>query len=266
MEDFFCDTPVFWDKLPASDKMEYSVLKKSISSPASKNRRKKSVEAFADIVETIKTYVMRGDSGDLYRGIVCGMYWSKEGDLAINTRQLRMLLNKCKSSINGSLQLLGYFSPHASTDTPAIIVNLFPFWKDNFRELRQWTIRRKTKESKVTVEPTPLVKLLNQNGKIILIENSDYDNTAEASEGEEEEENIASSPSAIVTEEEENQFSIQDPLPSPIPVPPSLPSSNDTTFEVGIDFGLDQPLNLNDSIPLPNYEINGNELWDVYSL
>ena len=264
MDDFFCDTPVFWDRLPESDKKEYSVLKKIIASPACKNRRTKSVEAFADVLETIKTYVVRGDSGDLYRGIVCGMFWSDDGDLAINTRQLRMLLNKCKSSINGSLQLLGYVSPHASTDTPAIIVSLFPFWKDNFRELRQWTIRRKVKESKVTVQPTPLLKMVSQDGEKVLVENSDYENSAETTE--DDDGFLPSSPSALATEEEEKQLPVQDPLPSIEIPPPNVPPSMENMFEAGIDFGLDQQDNFGDPIAPPAFEINGNELWDLYNL
>ncbi|EAY02753.1 hypothetical protein TVAG_466130 [Trichomonas vaginalis G3] len=147
---------VEWEKLSLSDREGYLRMRDMLTSPACKNRRNKSAETFVDVVETIKAFVMRGDSGDLQRGIVCGMYWVGE-DLAINTRQLRILLQKCKSSINGSLQMIGYASPVASTDTSSVLINLFPFWKDNFKELRQWTIRRKAQTPHTHVLPKNFV-------------------------------------------------------------------------------------------------------------
>lgn len=131
------------EKLSDSDRSCYQILKQMLTSSACKNRRNKSAETFQDVVDSIHAFVMRGDENDLNRGIACGMFWVNN-DIAINTRQLRILLNKCKSSINGSLQMIGYSSPSSKTDTSTLLVNIFPFWKDNFRELRQWTIRRRT--------------------------------------------------------------------------------------------------------------------------
>ena len=147
--------PAFWDHLQESDKQQYNIMKTLLSSSQTKNRRNKSAETFQDVLDTIKLYVVRGDDNDLYRGIVCGIYWIND-DIVINTRQLRLLLDKCKSSINGSFQMIGYLSPSSSTDTTPILSKTFPFWKDNFKEIRQWTIRAKPKSS--TRSPKVLVK------------------------------------------------------------------------------------------------------------
>lgn len=164
---------VEWEKLSMTDREGYMSMRETLTSPACKNRRNKSAETFIDVIETIKNFVMRGDKDDLQRGIVCGMYWVGE-DLAINTRQLRILLQKCKSSINGSLQMIGYASPAASNDTSSILFNLFPFWKDNFRELRQWTIRRRVSNAHTMALPKNFVPKVLTNAAIEkLMENAD---------------------------------------------------------------------------------------------
>ncbi|EAX97353.1 hypothetical protein TVAG_293580 [Trichomonas vaginalis G3] len=156
---------VEWEKLSLRDREGYLELRTMLTSPACKNRRNKSVETFVDVVETIKAFVMRDDSDDLQRGIVCGMYWVGE-DLAINTRQLRILLQKCKSSINGSLQMIGYASPTDANEASSILNKLFPFWKDNFKEMRQWTIRRKAKTPSTQVLPKNFVPKVLSNPKV----------------------------------------------------------------------------------------------------
>ena len=137
--------PLYWEKLSTQDQNEYKIMKEMLSSSKCKNRRNKSAETFQDVLNTIKLYVMRGDGNDLNRGIVCGLYWDGN-DLAINTRQLRILLDRCKSSINGSLQMIGYTSPSSNSDQSTKLINIFPQWKDRFQEMRQWTIRHQPKE------------------------------------------------------------------------------------------------------------------------
>ena len=137
--------PMYWDKLSLQDQKEYEIMKEMLSSSKCKNRRNKSAETFQDVINTIKIYVMRGDDSDINRGIVCGLFWCGD-DLAINTRQLRLLLGRCKSSINGSLQMIGYTSPSSNSDQSSKLMTIFPQWKERFQEMRQWTLRHKPKE------------------------------------------------------------------------------------------------------------------------
>lgn len=249
MDDFFFEAPIYWDKLSDAERKEYNEMKKAISSPACKTRRSKSVETFADVLETIKAYVMRGDEGDMIRGIVCGMYWSKDGDLAINTRQLRTLLNKCKSSINGSLQSLGYVSPHSTADTPSTIIGIFPFWKDNFRELRQWTIRRKLNKSKISISPRPIffsssVSKDEQNQKI---------NDSETSSSTQESDDA--SKQTISKENENIEFEI---IQTP---PPAIVQTTDNQNEVGVELCFGLPSGVDEEILHP-YD-NSKDVWEM---
>ena len=133
--------PQYWKTLSYKDQQEYAKLRKALSSPACKNRRNKSIATFAEIVDTIHNYVVQGDENDNKRALVCGITWIDDG-VAINTHQLRLLISKCKSSINGSFQAMGYGTIPTASDSAGQLIQQFPFLKNNFPELRQWTVRK----------------------------------------------------------------------------------------------------------------------------
>ncbi|OHS96650.1 hypothetical protein TRFO_09797 [Tritrichomonas foetus] len=134
--------PNYFDQLSNEDKIKYQELKKQLSLPACKNRRNKSNETFQDMVNAIQSFVVRNDENDITRSLVCGIVWLDNG-IAINTHQLSIITNKCKSSINGSFQSLGYGTTPTGTESSTEIISKFPFMKKNFGELRQWTVRQK---------------------------------------------------------------------------------------------------------------------------
>ena len=114
-----------------------------MSQPSNKNQRNKRIETFSEALDKIKKFAVREDSDDWKRCLVCGICWLPEG-IAINTHQLRILIFKCKSSINGSLQKMGFNVNLGRTDAANAMVNSIPFLKDNTPELRQWTVRKKS--------------------------------------------------------------------------------------------------------------------------
>jgi hypothetical protein len=128
--------------LSISDKYLYTCLRSSIFSNAAKSPRNSRVNTFGDILDTIKTFVCRNDKEDRIRGMFCGVFWLRDG-IAINVHHLRHLVPKCKSSINGSLQKLGFTMNVGRSQCAQEISKLFPILKDNAAELRKWTIRKK---------------------------------------------------------------------------------------------------------------------------
>lgn len=127
--------------LSETDKMQYGYLRMVLSQQANKNVRNKRIETFTDTINTIKQFCVRGDNDDWKRCLVCGLAWIGD-DLAVNTHQLRLLIFKCKSSINGSILKAGYNHTLGRVETAKTITRLFPILKDNMSEIRQWTIRR----------------------------------------------------------------------------------------------------------------------------
>lgn len=132
--------PLFWEYLNEQDKEDYLKMRTALSSPACKHRRHHSSELNREIVNTIKNYVIRNDGDDWRRALVSGIVWLPNA-IAINTRQLRLLLSKCKSSINALFQHMGYVTIPTTNDYSSSLVSVFPLLKDNFNELRKWTIR-----------------------------------------------------------------------------------------------------------------------------
>lgn len=132
--------PNFWDLLSDHDKRGYKTLKSALESGSCKRNRGHRIEAFDNILEAIHRYAERRDENDWRRFLVCGVCWM-DNMLAINTRQLRLLISKCKSSINGSFQKLGYSTNSSHTESWKFLFDKIPLLKDNFNELRQWTIR-----------------------------------------------------------------------------------------------------------------------------
>lgn len=139
--------PQFWWNLSDVDKYRYTCLKINIASKSIKSQRNKRVETFSEILNEIKAFVVQGnDSSNVIRGLVCGICWLPEG-IAINTHQLRFLISKCKSSINGSLQRMGFSSSLGRTETATALTNACSLFKDNTNALRKWTIRKRDNKS-----------------------------------------------------------------------------------------------------------------------
>lgn len=132
--------PMYWNLISEPDKVAYLSMRQALSSSACKHRRHHSNEINQEIVSTIHAFVMRGDGDDWKRALVCGIVWLNTA-IAINTRQLRLLLSKCKSSINAMFHNIGYVTVPTTTDYAGALATFFPIIKDNFAEIRKWTIR-----------------------------------------------------------------------------------------------------------------------------
>ena len=132
--------PAFFNMLDDCDKVAYTYLRFSLSARCNKNKRNKRIQTFTDTLEAIKRFAMRGDANDWKRCLVCGVCWLPQG-LSLNTHQLRILIFKCKSSINGSLQKMGYTSNLSRPEATAAMTAAIPFLADHPSQLRQWTVR-----------------------------------------------------------------------------------------------------------------------------
>jgi hypothetical protein len=134
--------PQYWELLTEADQTTYRQLKHDFTMGNVKRVRNNRLETFEGVLDAIRHFAERGDNNDWRRFLVCGVCWM-ENAIAINTRQLRLLVAKCKSSINGSLQKMGYTTNMSHSESWKILFPHIPLLKDHFAELRQWTIRYK---------------------------------------------------------------------------------------------------------------------------
>ncbi|OHT09267.1 hypothetical protein TRFO_21929 [Tritrichomonas foetus] len=131
----------YWNALNDADRMGYIYLRSTISQKSSQPQRNRRIGHFSETLEIIRQFVMRNDGEESKRGICCGIYWIKDG-IATNTHHLRLLFNKCKSSINGSFQKVGYTVFEDRAETGSTLSSVFPELKNKLNDLRKWTIRK----------------------------------------------------------------------------------------------------------------------------
>lgn len=150
--------PEYWDLLSETDKLDYQSLKVTFNADSFRRNRGHRIETFDGILDTIRRYAEKGDDDDWKRFLVCGVCWMDRA-IAINTRQMRILIAKCKSSINGSLQKMGYSTNTSHSESWKILFSRIPLLKDNFTEIRQWTIRYKIQPQITMDGAIPMMRL-----------------------------------------------------------------------------------------------------------
>jgi hypothetical protein len=94
------------------------------------------------MIKAIRDFVVRGDKDDHKRSLVCGIHWFENG-VCVNTRQLRQVLGKSKSSINGAFAKMGFEAVPVPSGKSNLLEELLPFVPGGKEALLQWTIRRR---------------------------------------------------------------------------------------------------------------------------
>lgn len=161
MKHALANVPKYWWILSEQDRAGYNMLRSYIMANRESQHRNKRIPSFRDNIETIKRYIIRGEPDDVKRCIVCGILWLPDA-IAINTHQLGFLMSKCKSSINGSFQIMGYKENISRKNASELVANtLLPIQEDK-NELRRWTVRY------LTIEPSIIEKKTTQKPKNII--------------------------------------------------------------------------------------------------
>ena len=137
------NNPMFFELLTMEDKQKYWEMRVILQNSEKRYKRNKRVESLQDALNAIKEFCMRGDDDDWRRCLVCGVCWMGNQEIAVNIRQLMLLVDKCKSSINGALAKMGYGTAPAKSAATMSLLQYIPYLKGNFVEQRQWTVRTK---------------------------------------------------------------------------------------------------------------------------
>ena len=134
--------PPFFELLSPLDKQRYFELRDSLLDSDKRYKKNMRIESLQEALTAVKSYCLRGDENDWKRCLVAGICWLSPYDIAVNTRQLRLLLNKCKSSINGALSKMNYSTITGKNVATTALLKYIPYLQGNFVEQRQWTLRR----------------------------------------------------------------------------------------------------------------------------
>lgn len=133
--------PSFIEFLSDTDRHRYLELKQTLTGSDFRYNRHKRIQTFQEMLDDLYHFCKRDDDDDWKRYLVCGILWLGS-DCAINTRQLRIVLGKSKSSINGAFVKMGYETLSPKDVNMNILYDKIPFLRDNFVESRQWTFRK----------------------------------------------------------------------------------------------------------------------------
>lgn len=148
--------PAHWEFLNESDKSEYIAIRTRFHDEIAKSKRGERIDVFVARLKIIRDYIEKEPNDQWKRIIVCGIMFLNDA-LGINIQQLRILMGKCKSSINGSLQQLGYIAKPPTHDIDQEITKKVPMLKDDHFQLKKWTIRfGKLPNNKETRLKTPV--------------------------------------------------------------------------------------------------------------
>ena len=155
-EELLIENPAYFQQLSYPDQEEYHKLKEKIHEIVERNGRSRFCKGFGEIVNKIKSYIVKGDQDDAKRSLVCGILWlDNDSQLALNTKELCFLIGKCKSTVNAGFQSLGYKTSPINPESAAKLAETFPFLKERFEFARKWTLRIKTEIPK---KPKPKSK------------------------------------------------------------------------------------------------------------
>lgn len=130
----------YWAPLSQEDKVEFQKLRASFHQNQKTSTKDRRLVSFANELQTILKYIEHSTTGRENRTILVGVCFSGPF-IGVNTRQLKCFMGRCKSSINGSFQQLGYVALKTKSKSRTCILSILPSLAKDPNILRQWTVR-----------------------------------------------------------------------------------------------------------------------------
>jgi hypothetical protein len=146
------------NQLSLSDQAELMHLVTHFASSDDRNKRNLGLSTFVKHLGLIHSFVCRGDSSDALRGAICGIEFADHSFL-INTGQLKKLMFRSKSCMNGCFQRLGYSVCKPIKDLGSVFAQIFPQFNTQLFTSRQWCVRRAGASSIVSFSPNVTLEI-----------------------------------------------------------------------------------------------------------
>jgi hypothetical protein len=137
-----------WIHLSVDDQLAFATLYHEFHhSEKITSKDRKTVMFHKDLI-TILNFLMRSPDNVQIRAIVTGVCFA--GPVVImDTRQLKLLVGRCKSSINGCFQNLGFVALRSKVKARLCVTTVLPCLQQSPALLRQWTARYITDRAQV---------------------------------------------------------------------------------------------------------------------
>jgi hypothetical protein len=139
--------PCYWGSLSQEDKTEFIKLRTRLHQNQKSSLKDRRLVSFSNEMLAILGFLERTESCREQRSILAGISFAGPF-ICVNTRQLKSFLGRCKSSINGSLQQLGYIAVRTKSKARACVLSVMPSLANERSLLRQWTVRGASDEAR----------------------------------------------------------------------------------------------------------------------
>lgn len=154
------ETPDYFNFLSEEDQNKYRELQQILLSPENRYARNRRTETLKESFEEIRKFCLKNDKDDWKRCLVCGIIWLNENKtsvdenakdeneikvecISINIRQLKIILGKSKSTINGAMSKMGFTTHPTKGNDQDLLIGAMPYFEGKYFEMRQWTIRKR---------------------------------------------------------------------------------------------------------------------------
>jgi hypothetical protein len=130
----------YWTLLSQEDRSEYIRLRNGFHHGQKISSKDRRTVTFGRELTIVLQFLERIPENLEARSVGAGVCFA--GSVAcVNTRQLKGFLKRCKSSINGSFQQLGYIALRTKSKARQCVTTVLPSLQNEPSILRQWTVR-----------------------------------------------------------------------------------------------------------------------------
>lgn len=136
----------YWLSLSQDDRDEFTRLRHHFHQCQKVTSKDPRLVCFANELRTILSFIEHSPQGRENRTILAGVAFAGPY-ICVNTRQLKNFLGRCKSSINGCFQQLGYVALKTKSKARTCVLSLVPSLVNDQNTLRQWTVRWASSEA-----------------------------------------------------------------------------------------------------------------------
>jgi hypothetical protein len=132
--------PFYWSQLTQDDKDDFLKIRANFRQSQKVSSKDRRVITFRRELLVVLDYIERRPENMEARAILTGLCFAGPV-ICVNTRQLKSFLSRCKSSINGSFQQLGFVALRVKAKARECVVAVLPSLRTQQTILRQWTAR-----------------------------------------------------------------------------------------------------------------------------
>ena len=130
----------YWSVLSSEDKTEFMRLRANFLQGQKMSSKDRRIVTFRKELIAVLKYIERSEDHTEERSVLVGVCFAGPF-ICVNTRQLKNFLGRCKSSINGSFQQMGYVALRTKAKARSCVVAVMPTLQNEQNILRQWTVR-----------------------------------------------------------------------------------------------------------------------------